>query len=100
MQPICQKWMPRENNFEFPTFFSLILFPRAVKTIKVMIDSYLKRDIRVCFVKLDEANKLSFVRAGIIDMIGTEVLFTSVSTAVDFIEGSGQVNYSYSTYRT
>mmetsp|Transcript_17797 Transcript_17797/g.22627 ORF Transcript_17797/g.22627 Transcript_17797/m.22627 type:complete len:80 (+) Transcript_17797:1852-2091(+) len=58
MQPICQKWMPRENNFEFPTFFSLILFPRAVKTIKVMIDSYLKRDIRVCFVKLDEANKV------------------------------------------
>jgi len=72
----------------------------AVKTLKVMIDSYLNRNIRVCFVKLDEANKLSFVRAGIIDMIGTEVLFTSVSTAVDFIEGSGQVNYSYSTYRT
>lgn len=33
----------------------------AVKTIKVMIDSYLKRNIRVCFVKLDEANKVFYV---------------------------------------
>lgn len=44
-------------RFYFFIFF-LIQLIRAVKTIKVMIDSYLKRNIRVCFVKLDEANKV------------------------------------------
>ena len=72
----------------------------AIKAIKVMIDSYLKRGIKVCFVKLGESNKLAFIRGGIVELLGTECLFTSISTAVDFIEGSGQVNYSYSTYRT
>jgi len=72
----------------------------AVKTIKVMVDSYQKRDIQIFFVRLGEANKLAFFRAGIVDMVGTEGLFPSVGTAMDFVEGRGQLNYSYSTYRT
>ncbi|KYQ89714.1 RNA recognition motif-containing protein RRM [Tieghemostelium lacteum] len=61
-----------------------------------MSNTYMSRNIKVCFVKLRDSHKNTFLRAGFMDLLGIDSFFSSTHEAV--IKLLGGYSFSYSSY--
>lgn len=72
--------------------------PSAVIILQEMVHEYKQRNVKVCFVKLRSALKQSFIATGIIDPMGGHTIFSSLSTAVNYVTQGLHRDVAYSSY--
>ncbi|EGG15105.1 RNA recognition motif-containing protein RRM [Cavenderia fasciculata] len=70
----------------------------SLQTLHEMVSSYRKRGVIVCFIKLRDSLKVTFLRAGFFDLIGIESFFNNINEAVQRIQNGYRVKSSYSSY--
>eukprot|EP01119_Soliformovum_irregulare_P015074 TRINITY_DN4198_c0_g1_i1.p1 TRINITY_DN4198_c0_g1~~TRINITY_DN4198_c0_g1_i1.p1 ORF type:complete len:689 (-),score=174.37 TRINITY_DN4198_c0_g1_i1:43-2109(-) len=68
----------------------------ALQVLKEIVEEYHERHVSVCLVKLKPENQRLFFSSGILDLVGTDHVFSKTNDAISFLEGT--LTGPYSSY--
>jgi anti-anti-sigma factor len=70
----------------------------AIHTLIEMVEEWKRRNIVVCFVKVRGSVKKTMIQSGLLDVIGTGMIFAKRHEALEFAVQQQSKRLSYSTY--